>query len=486
MAQQIVLPKLGLTMQEGVIGEWVAEPGQRIGMGDVLLRLETDKVDVDVEAEAEGILATIAQAGDVLPVGAVIGWLLGDGESAPGSNAAATPADAAAADAPTVDDGDVVGNELPARGEGSRIKSSPNARRVAGMSQIDLAQVRGSGPGGRIVSEDVEEFLAAAPVPGSEEVGAPEKAVTPPAVQRERTVGADTAGHFVGPVLRRRAAELGVDLNRIAGSGIGGRITKGDIENAAGAAAPVAEQPVAAPVATKKSGPQAGDVIPLKGMRGAIARNMLDSLHSMAQLTHAYEADVTALMAIRAELGAESELSGSKPPSLNAFVVKAAALALKKHPLLNAGITDDEVTLFEAIDIGVAVSIEGGLVVPVVRQADSLSIGAIGARTTELAASARTGSLGLSDMEGATFSVSTLGAYGVDFFTPVINPGNVAILGVGRVKDGFRWEGETPVRTQVMTLSLTFDHRAVDGAPAAEYLRTVSEILARPLSLLAE
>ncbi|MDV7987496.1 2-oxo acid dehydrogenase subunit E2 [Rhodococcus sp. IEGM 1374] len=478
MAQQIVLPKLGLTMQEGVIGEWVAESGQRIGLGDVLLRLETDKVDVDVEAEAEGILATTAQAGDVLPVGAVIGWLLGDGETAPGVDAAVVTADeAAAADGATA----AVETEVPTLGSDSRIKSSPNARRVAAMSHIDLARVRGSGPGGRIVSEDVEEFLAAVPVH--------EKVATPEAAQAQKAVGADrAAGQFVGPVLRRRAAELGVDLGELVGSGVGGRITKGDIETAAGrsVSVPVGAQSAEADAPARTTGPKPGDIIPLKGMRGAIARNMLDSLHSMAQLTHGYEADVTALVQIRAELGAESARSGSKPPSLNAFVVKAAALALRKHPLLNAGIADDEVTLFEAIDIGVAVSVEGGLVVPVVRGADSLSIGAIGARTTELATAARTGRLGSSDMEGATFSVSTLGAYGVDFFTPVINPGNVAILGVGRVKDGFRWEGHTPVKTQVMTLSLTFDHRAVDGAPAAEYLRTVSEILARPLSLLAD
>ncbi|OZF40257.1 2-oxo acid dehydrogenase subunit E2 [Rhodococcus sp. 14-2483-1-2] len=484
MAQQIVLPKLGLTMQEGVIGEWVAESGQRIGLGDVLLRLETDKVDVDVEAEAEGILATTAQAGDVLPVGAVIGWLLGDGESAPGGNASV-----ATADEPTAEDGVAVETAVSGRGSESRIKSSPNARRVAGMSHVDLAQVRGSGPGGRIVSEDVEEFLAATPSASPAQAASSEPVVMREAAQPEKAVGADSAaGHFVGPVLRRRAAELGVDLDQLAGSGIGGRITKGDIENAAGAkaAVPVAQRSVPVPAPIEKIGPKPGDVIPLSGMRGAIARNMLDSLHSMAQLTHGYEADVTALVQVRAQLAAESARSGSKPPSLNAFVVKAAALALKKHPLLNAGISDDKVTLFEAIDIGVAVSVEGGLVVPVVRGADSLSIGTIGSRTTELAASARSGRLGLSDMEGATFSVSTLGAYGVDFFTPVVNPGNVAILGVGRVKDGFRWEGETPVKTQVITLSLTFDHRAVDGAPAAEYLRTVSDLLARPLSLLAE
>ncbi|WP_207835365.1 dihydrolipoamide acetyltransferase family protein [Williamsia soli] len=465
MAQQIVLPKLGLTMQEGVIGEWLAASGQHIGMGDVLLRLETDKVEVDVEAEGEGILALNAKAGDVLPVGAVIGWLLGEGEQAPDGVAAAVADDVVAPEAEEV--------AAPAvavvAGDGSRIKSSPNARRVAAASNVDLATVRGTGPGGRIVSEDVEEFIAAAPA------AEPVAATAQPA--------GDSAGQFVGPLVRRRAAELGVDLSQLVGTGIGGRITKADVEGAAGStAAPAA---VAPPKTTPVAGPQPGEVIPLTGMRGAIARNMVDSLQTMAQLTHGYEADVTALVAARAQLKAESADTGAKAPSLNDFIVKAVAVALQQHPLLNAGIADDKITLFEEINLGVAVAVEGGLIVPVVKGADALSVGEIAGRTGALAAAARTGKLALADMEGATFSVSTLGAYGVDFFTPVINPGNVAILGVGRVKDGFRWEGETPVKTQVLTLSLTFDHRAVDGAPAAEFLRTLSGVLSRPLSLLA-
>lgn len=469
MAQQIVLPKLGLTMQEGVIGEWLATPGQHIGMGDVLLRLETDKVEVDVEAEAEGILSTNAQAGDVLPVGAVIGWLLGEGEQAPDGASPVVPEDVSvpeteAAAAPTV---------AAVTGDGSRIKSSPNARRVAAESNVDLTTVRGTGPGGRIVSEDVEEFIAAA------SVAAPAAAAAQPA--------GDSAAQFVGPVVRRRAAELGVDLSQLTGTGIGGRITKADVEGAVDSGG----TPAAAAVSTPFSGPQPGDVIPLSGMRGAIARNMVDSLQTMAQLTHGYEADVTALVATREQLKAEAAQNsvvaqnGSKTPSLNDFIVKAVAVALREHPLLNAGIADDKITLFEEINVGVAVAVDGGLVVPVVRSADALSVREIAVRTGVLATAARSGKLALPDMEGATFSVSTLGAYGVDFFTPVINPGNVAILGVGRVKDGFRWEDETPVKTQVLTLSLTFDHRAVDGAPAAEFLRTLSAVLARPLSLLA-
>lgn len=475
MAFQIVLPKLGLTMQEGVIGGWVATPGQRVSLGDTLFRVETDKVDVDVEAESEGVLATAAEAGAVLPVGAVVGWLLADGESVPEGGAspdgAAGPEAAASSAAPTPTPAPVPVNGVGSAG--GRLKASPNARRIAAEAGVDLHTLAGTGPGGRIVSEDVEDFLARPQEESPSE--RPSAAVEPGA----------TAG-FVGPVVRRLAAELGVDLTTVTGSGIGGRITRSDVERAAGEDRSTAARSAAPSRAGRTpDGPRPGDVIPLRGMRGAIARNMMDSLHSMAQLTHGYEVDVTELVAVRAALKTEAVEAGRSAPSLNDFIVRAAALGLREHPLLNAGIVDDQIVVAERIDVGLAVAVDGGLLVPVVRDADRLSVTAIAERTRELATATRGGTLGLNDLEGATFSVSTLGAYGVDFFTPVINPGNVAILGVGRVKDGFRWEGDTPVRTQVLTLSLTFDHRAVDGAPAAEYLRTVGQILGRPLTLLS-
>ncbi|MFN3599955.1 MAG: 2-oxo acid dehydrogenase subunit E2 [Dietzia sp.] len=477
MAFQIVLPKLGLTMQEGVIGEWVAESGQRVAEGDTLFRVETDKVEVDVEAEAEGVLATVAEAGAVLPVGTLVGWLLADGEAVPHGAAAPTqdPSDDRSTEEPAPTD--VPPTRAPesnGSGHRGRLKASPNARRVAAAAGADLTRITGTGPGGRIVSEDVEEHLATT------------GATTPASTGAADETG--TGASFVGPLVRKLAAELGVDLDRLSGTGTGGRIIRSDVERAASGGAIDTGQSGAdrAPSArSAKSEPSAGDVIPLRGMRGAIARNMLDSLHTMAQLTHGYEVDVTDLVAVRASLKAEAEAAERQAPSLNDFIIRAAALALRAHPLLNAGIVEDEIVLAERIDVGVAVAVDGGLMVPVVRSADELAVSDISAATRRLAGAARAGRISPADLEGATFSVSTLGAYGVDFFTPVINPGNVAILGVGRVKDGVRWDDDTPVRTRVLTLSLTFDHRAVDGVPAAEYLRTVGDILSRPLTLLA-
>src|SRR3712207_4847254 len=181
-------------------------------------------------------------------------------------------------------------------------------------------------------------------------------------------------------------------------------------------------------------------------MRGAIARNMHASLQEMAQLTHGYEAEVGALMALRASLKQEWAGTGLRVPSINDFVIRAAALALGDHPLLNASVRADGIHLLEEVHVGFAVALPDGLIVPVIRDADRLPLAGIAQETVALAAASREEKLTLAQMEGATFVVTALGSYGVDFFTPVVNPGNVGILGVGRVRDGVRWDGDIPMR----------------------------------------
>jgi pyruvate dehydrogenase E2 component (dihydrolipoamide acetyltransferase) len=219
-------------------------------------------------------------------------------------------------------------------------------------------------------------------------------------------------------------------------------------------------------------------------MRGTIARRMHASLQEMAQLTHGYEVRMDAVVSLRAQLKDEWTDSDLPVPSLNDFLLKAAALALREHPLLNATVREDGIHLLGDIHLGFAVAVPGGLMVPVIEDAVGLPLPEIARRSRTLAEAAREGRISPAQLEGATFTVTSLGGYGVDFFTPVINPGNVAILGVGRLRDGVEWVDDRPLRTQVLTLSLTFDHRAVDGAPAAEYLRTVGELLRKPLRLL--
>ncbi len=483
VAVEVLLPKIGLTMQEGTIDEWLVATGAAVAEGDALLRLATDKVDVDVEAEAGGLFHPVVPAGTTVPAGALIGWLLAEGEQPPDPGGTPMPpgsgSSAGVAVVPALDGGGAETTLVPApaggatpagrpgltgtgaaldagvpsvNGTGGRLPSSPNARRVAADADVDLTAVRGTGPGGRIVSEDVEEFLTA---------------LTDDLVTSAAPVGAPSS-----PLVRKLAKERGIDLSEVNGTGLGGRVRRSDLD----AVAPVP--------ARRNAVPRPGDVIPLTGMRGTIARRMHASLQEMAQLTHGYEVRMDAVVSLRERLKEEWADSDLPVPSLNDFLLKAAALALREHPLLNATVREDGIHLLDGVHLGFAVAVPGGLMVPVIEDAVALPLPEMARRSRALAEAAREGRISPAQLEGATFTVTSLGGYGVDFFTPVINPGNVAILGVGRVRDGVEWDGDRPLRTRVLTLSLTFDHRAVDGAPAAEYLRTVGELLRKPLRLL--
>lgn len=458
MAVEVLLPKLGLTMETGLIEEWLVPPGTPVKPGDLLLRLATDKVDVEVEAEAAGLFHPAVASGVELPPGALIGWLLEAGEEVPSGAAAleAPPPPHIPAETQTP----VVG-EPGALTRTRRLFASPNARRVARERGVDVAALNGTGPGGRIITADILDAAAAAPG------------------------GPGPAPKVVSPLVRRDAAAAGVDLGTVMPTGPGGKVLRSDVLAAAAKQAPPAAAaaklaPVGAPPAAA-----AAQVIPLTGMRGVIASRMHASLQEMAQLTLGTEAVMDAAAALRAQLKEQWQQAGIPVPTITDLIVRAAALALRQHPRLNASVRDNAIHVHQEINVGLAVALEDGLMVPVVKGADQLPVSAIAAESRRLAQGARTGRLALTDLEGGTFTVSTLGSYGIDFFTPVITPGQVAILGVGRLRDSVRWEGTVPVRTQVLTLSITFDHRAVDGAPAADYLRSVVSRLANPLSLLA-
>ena len=447
MAIEVTLPKLGLTMEEGTLEEWLVNDGDLITVGTPLLRLATDKIDVDVEAEADGIMARAVPNGTTLPPGAVLGWLLAPGEVAP---AGAAPVAAAA----VADEVNPVAAAAPAAAvvhEGGRQFISPNARRVAEQLGVDVSQLVGTGPNGRVVSEDVEAAAAS----GSAKI--------------------------TSPLARRDAAQAGIDIKSVQTDT--GFVTRKDVRDA------ISGQVVTPPAPAAKAGAVASmqetaSIIPMKGMRGTIAARMVQSLTEMAQLTHGFEVTMDAVVDLRGTLKEQYRDLGLQVPSLNDFIVRAASLALRKHPILNSTIVDKEIHLLSHIHMGMAVAVPGGLMVPVIRDADTLSIFELARITRELAEDCRAGSISLDALEGGTFAVTSLGTYGVDMFTPVINPGNVGILGVGRLREGGKWEGERFVKTQVLTLSLTFDHRVVDGAPAAEFLQTVNELLARPLVLL--
>jgi pyruvate dehydrogenase E2 component (dihydrolipoamide acetyltransferase) len=446
---------------------------------------------VEVEAEGSGLFHPVVESGAELPPGALIGWLLEVGEELPGAVAGTPSAEQAPAPA-------------------GRLFSSPNARRIARERGIDFTRLNGTGPGGRIITADVLDAAAAQQSPPAAQSTAPAAQSTAPAAQSTAPAAQSTAPaaqstppaaqqtpsaaqpaaqptapatpaagpRAVTPLVRRDAAAAGVDLTAVVGTGPGGKILRSDV--AAAAARPA---PEGIPEGTPET-----SVIPLTGMRRVIATRMHASLQEMAQLTLGTEATMDAAVVLRAQLKEQWQQAGIPVPTITDLVVRAAALALREHPRLNASVHDDAIHIQPEINVGLAVALEEGLMVPVLKRADLLPLSAIAAESRRLAQAARAGRLTLPELEGGTFTVSTLGSFGIDFFTPVITPGQVAILGVGRLRDSVRWAGENgtaPVRTQVLTLSVTFDHRAVDGAPAAEYLRSVAARLANPLTLLA-
>jgi len=446
MATEVLLVKAGMTMTEGSVAEWYVPDGGTVEKGQPLYRMETEKIELEVEADGSGVVRHVVAAGATLEPGGLIAYILGPGE--------ASPAGLAPTAAP------------PAQEES--VLASPIARRLAREGAISLASVTGTGPSGRVTEADVRAHLLSSPPVKFPAAGAP-----------PTDAPGAAPGVLASPLARRLAEQVGVDLGMVRGTGPKGRITKEDVEAfAAGSGG----QATAADVQSSL-GRMPGQVIPVRGMRKVIAERMHASLQEMAQLTMAMEVTMEEAVKLRSALVAEWAADGVKP-SYTDLVIKAVAKALVRHPLLNATMRATEIELLPQIHVGMAVALDDGLVVPVIRDADAISLKDLAATSTRLAEAARTGTLGLDEMAGVTFSVTALGMAGVDFFTPVINPPNVAILGVGRIREGLAWNGDRPVKQHQMTLSLTIDHRAVDGAPGAAFLNTVRELLESPYRLL--
>lgn len=518
MAIEFAMPKLGLTMEQGTIIEWLVPDGSAVAAGSPVLVIETDKVETEVEAPADGLLHRSGEVGQSFACGQRIGWFLAPGEQPPaagppagatagpvagGPTAAAPVAASAAASAAgggsSAAGGDVARSAPSAtRGEGGRLLASPNAKRVAATLGVDLTRVTGTGPGGRIVSEDVEAAAAAGTAPIGGPVSGPVSGV---AGSAPAGLAAPVPAAAIGPATNATAAAVqlaqlvGLDL---ATAGVrtlspDGRIGREDVAEhvraliaraqslpATTGPAPAPAPPGPAPAAPPAASQTPSRIIPMAGMRGTIAARMTQSLRDMAQLTLTVDADADAIVADRTARRA----SGAEVvPGYTDYVIAAVARALQRHPHVNSQVTPEGIAVLPAIHIGMAVALEKGLVVPVVRDPLERPLEDLAAETTRLAEAARAGKLGLADYEGGTFSVTALGSYGVDAFTPVINPPNAAILGVGRIREDVAWDGDTPRRVRRMVLSLTWDHRVFDGAPAAEFAQEVVSLLRTPTAL---
>ncbi len=453
---EVVLPKMGMTMVEGTITDWFVQDGDTVNEGDQLFAFETEKVDYEVTAESDGSLRIMQPVDSIVEAGGLVAYILAEGESLPeGAAPAATPASAPAAAATSP----ATPAPASAASTTANVKASPVAKKLAAERGIDLGTIQGSGPGGRILKEDVEQ----APTP----TAAPAAAGT-----------ASNGRIKASPVAKKLAAEHGIDLSRVAGSGPGGRIVKEDVEAA------ISNPPPA--TAAAPAGPLEGS-IPYRGIRRTVSQRMFESLQSMAQLTMTMEIDVTDAVRLRRDLVAAWEAEGVRV-SYTDMVIKAAALALRDHPRVNAILNEDTVEVQPEVHIGFAVALDEGLIVPVLRNADQVPIKQLAIDSAELARKAREGGLTPDELTGGTFNVTSLGMYGVDAFTPIVNPPQAAILGVGGIADRPAFVGDAGLdieRRSFLTISLTIDHRLLDGAPGAEYMQSVRRYLEHPYLLLA-
>ena len=383
----ITVPRLGWNMEHGTLVEWLKADGDTVKPGDMLYRLEGEKSVEEIESFDSGVLSIPPDApkpGDSVAVGAVLGVLLQPGE---GKTARVTE---------------------PA--------ASPSVRRLARERGIELTEVNGSGPGGRVTADDLVEPT-------------------------------------ISPRARRRATDQNVDWKQLRGSGASGRIRERDI--------PIVQTPSAGP---------------LTATRKAIAARMLASRQATAPVTLTSIVDASNLVNLRQQFKAVEGLV----PSFTDFLIKLCGVALLKHPMLAARWTDADIQPAQRIDIGFAVDSDAGLLVPVLRNVPSLGVRDLAEQSLELIERARSGRMSTRDMEGGCFTITNLGGFGIDAFTPIINYPECAILGVGRIERRPAMDGDRVVGREQVTLSLTFDHRIVDGAPAARFLQTLATLVANP------
>ncbi|MBQ1081837.1 dihydrolipoamide acetyltransferase family protein [Nocardiopsis sp. B62] len=421
---EIHMPRLSDTMEEGVISTWVKKVGDKVASGDVLVEIETDKAVMEFEAYEDGFLVKQnVSEGDTVPIGEVIGFIADSPDAVPEETAAPAAPASEAAEEPKEE-----------------------------------------------AKEEAKPEQSAEPAPAAESTG-----------ERPRT----------SPLARRLAKEYGLDITRIQGSGPKGRIVRADIEAAAkdGSAAQDSQAPAAsAPAPAAQAAPAQDDVrgseeVKTSNVRKVIARRLTESKQTVPHFYLRRTIDAEALKAFRGQINQQLSSTGVKV-SFNDLIVKACATALKLHPEVNTSWINDTLVQHHRVNVGVAVAVDAGLVVPVLHDTDKATLSEISTRTRELAGKARDNKLKPQEMSGGTFSVSNLGMFGIDSFSAVINPPEAAILAVGAMRpEAVVVDGEVAVRNRI-ALELSVDHRAVDGAVGAAYLKELAEILEEPMRII--
>jgi pyruvate dehydrogenase E2 component (dihydrolipoyllysine-residue acetyltransferase) len=466
---KVVMPKLSEAMETGKIIKWIKKEGDRVSGGDILAEIETDKADVEMEAFGAGVLRKVLfKEGDTVPVGGLIAVIAEPNDdiasvvgAGPAGAASAEPA--AAAPAPST--------PAPARGPASDPMSSRPAAVPPQPRSEDHAAVTRTEPATRAPAAEAATQRPAPPA--SRDAGSP-----------SRPAGEAAAGERVkaSPLARKVAAQSGVDLRLLQGSGPGGRIVRRDVEAAAGAEPPAAAAPAAAParIAAASTGPEYED-FPLSQMRATIAKRMPLSKGPVPHFYVSSEIAMDRAWTLREELNA---LDGQPKISVNDLVVRACARALLAHPGVNASFQGDAVRVWHRAHIGIAVALEDGLITPVLRDCDAKSLSQIAVESRDLAERARARKLRVPELSGATFSISNLGMFDVAEFSAIINPPEGAILAVGSVRQLPVVEESGLGVGRRMMVTLSCDHRVMDGAMGARFLQDVKRLLEAPLRLL--
>ncbi|MED3976661.1 branched-chain alpha-keto acid dehydrogenase subunit E2 [Priestia megaterium] len=408
MAAEVVMPKLGMAMKEGTVSTWNKKVGDSVSKGDMIASINSEKIEMDIEAPQDGVILDILVQEDVgVPPGTIICYVGKPNEQLTEQNRSANELQAPKNEVAAA----ISLEERPANTASSKknketVRISPIARKIAESENINIETIQGTGPKGRITKADVEKVLA-------------ERA----SESSPQTVERDT------PAINK-------------------------------------------------------ETLPVAGMRKVIASRMHNSLLNSAQLTINMKADVTDLLSLQREIKDVTQQRHKVKISLTDFIARAVVLSLQEHKQMNSAYIDNEIQLYNHVHLGMAVALENGLVVPVVQHAEKMSLVELATEIKTRAADARQGQLSTDRMQGSTFTITNLGAYGVEYFTPVLNPPETGILGVGATEDVPMYKGDDLQRRNVLPLSLTFDHRVLDGAPAANFLGTIKQYLEQPILLL--